>query len=69
MTMGKRKRHAVLTMVGANLFHVQKEERDRVHARQRDGWPAGITDMPATRKVADAIRHLSGSKPRVADGE
>ena len=30
---------------------------------------SGNTDVPASRKVADAIRHLSGSTPRRAEGE
>jgi small conductance mechanosensitive channel len=44
------------------LFHDQTEESDGDRARQREGWPAGNTDVPASRKVADAIRLTSGSK-------
>ncbi len=51
------------------LFHGQTEDSDGDRARQREGWPAGHTDAPAPRKVADAIRRLSGSKPRGAEGE
>lgn len=51
------------------LFHDQTEDRDGDRARQREGWPAGNTDVPASRKLADAIRHLSGSKPRRVEGE
>lgn len=51
------------------LFHDQTEDSDGDRARQREGWPAGNTDVPPSRKVADAIRHLSGSKPRGAEGE
>ena len=50
------------------LFHDQTEDSDGDRARQREGWPAGNTDVPASRK-ADAIPHLSGSKPRGAEGE
>jgi small conductance mechanosensitive channel len=51
------------------LFHDQTEDSDGDRARQREGWRAGNTDVPASRKVADAIRHLSGSRPRGADAE
>lgn len=51
------------------LFHDQTEDSDGDRARQREGWPAGNTEVPASRKLADAIRHLSGSKPRRVEGE
>ena len=51
------------------LFHVRTEDSDGDRARQREGWPAGNTGVPASRKVADAIRHMSGSKPRGVEGE
>ena len=51
------------------LFHDQTEDSDGDRARQREGWPAGRTDVPASRKVADAVRHLSASGPRRAEGE
>jgi small-conductance mechanosensitive channel len=51
------------------LSHDQTEDRDGDRARQREGWPAGSTDVPASRKVADAVRHLSGSKPPGVGGE
>jgi small-conductance mechanosensitive channel len=51
------------------LFHDQTEDSDGDRARQREGWPAGNRDVPASRKVADAIRHLSGYKPRGVEGE
>jgi len=41
----------------------------RGRARPREGWPAGNTGVPASRQVADAIRHVSGSRPRGAEGE
>lgn len=49
------------------LFHDQTEDRDGDRARQREGWPAGGAAVPASRKVADAIAHLSRSEPRRAD--
>ena len=51
------------------LFHDQTEDSDGDRARQREGWPAGNTDAPASRTVAGAIRQLSGSRPRAAEGE
>ena len=49
------------------LFHDRTEGSDGDRARQREGRPAGNPDVPASREVADAIRHLSGSKRRGAD--
>ncbi len=54
---------------GRTFLQGRTENRDGDRARQRKGWPAGNTDVPASRKVADAIRHMSGSKPRGAEGE
>ena len=51
------------------LFHDQTEDSDGDRGRQREGWPAGRADMPAFRKVADAIAQLSRSRPRGVDGE
>lgn len=51
------------------LFHDQTEDGDGDRARQREGWPAGSRDVPASRRMADAIRHPSGSKPRRAEDE
>lgn len=52
-----------------SLFHDHTEDSEGDRLRQRQGWPAGHTDVPASRKVADAIQHLSGPKPRAAEGE
>ena len=49
------------------LFHDQTEDSGGDRARQREGWLAWHTDVPPSRKVAGAIRHLSGSKPRGAE--
>ena len=46
------------------LFHDQTEDSDGDRGRQREGWPAGNADVPASRKVADAIAQLSRFKPR-----
>ena len=51
------------------LFHDQTDDRDGDRARQREGWATANTDVPVSRQVPDAIRHLSGSKPREAEGE
>jgi small conductance mechanosensitive channel len=51
------------------LFHDQTEESDGDRARQREGWPAGNTDVPASRKIADAIRLTSGSKAQGRSGQ
>ena len=51
------------------LFHDQTEDTDGDRGRQREGWPAGKADVPASRKVADAIAQLSRSKPRGRDHE
>ena len=46
------------------LFHDQTED-DR--CRQREVWPAGKSDVSASRNVADAIAQLSRLKPRGGD--
>ena len=51
------------------LFHDQTEDSDGDRGRQREGWPAGNADVPASRKVADAIAQLSRFKPRGRDDE
>lgn len=51
------------------LFHDQTEDSAGDRGRQRGGWPAGTADVPASRKVADAIAQISRSKPRQLDGE
>lgn len=58
------------------LFHDQTEESDGDRARQREGWPAGKGDAPASRSIAgalfgartikrpDAEDHAEGNLPR-----
>lgn len=51
------------------LFHDQTEDGDGDRARQREGWPAGNTGGPASRRVADAIGHEPSSKRSRVAGE
>ena len=51
------------------LFHDQTEDSDGDRRRQREGWPAGPGDVPASRKVADAIAHIPRSSSRQVDRE
>jgi small-conductance mechanosensitive channel len=51
------------------LFHDQTEESDGDRGRQREGWPSGQSNAPASRKVADAIAQVSGSTAPRMDGE
>lgn len=41
------------------LFHDQTEELDGDRTRQREGWPAGNTDVPQPRSIAGAIRKVA----------
>ena len=51
------------------LFHDQTEDADGDRTRQREGWPAGQTSPPASRKLSDAVRPLHGrpSSPESPD--
>lgn len=51
------------------LFHDQTEDSDRGRAGHRKGWLAGRADVPASRKVADAVVQISQSTPGRMDGE
>ncbi|UTW08681.1 mechanosensitive ion channel family protein [Pseudomonas benzenivorans] len=42
-----------------HLFHDQTEETDGDRAKQREGWPAGRGEVPATRRISDALRELT----------
>lgn len=44
-----------------HLFHDQTEETDGDRAKQREGWPAGKSDVPKTRRIADAIAERSST--------
>ena len=43
------------------LFHDQTEETDGDRAKQREGWPAGKSEVPKTRRIADALSERSSS--------
>lgn len=45
------------------LFHDQTEESDGDRTRQREGWPAGDGEVPASRSIADALMKNDGSRP------
>lgn len=40
------------------LFHDQTEETDGDRRRQREGWPAGVGEVPRPRGLAAALREL-----------
>ncbi|MAS37220.1 MAG: mechanosensitive ion channel protein MscS [Anaerolineaceae bacterium] len=41
------------------LFHDQTEETDGDRSRQREGWPAGDSDIPKSRSIAASLRQLT----------
>lgn len=41
------------------LFHDQTEETDGDRARQREGWPAGKSNVPKPRPISEALRQLA----------
>jgi small conductance mechanosensitive channel len=41
------------------LFHDQTEETDGDRSRQREGWPAGLCEVPKPRRVSDKARKLA----------
>jgi small-conductance mechanosensitive channel len=41
------------------LFHDQTEASDGDRARQREGWPAGINEVPMPRSISHALRQLA----------
>lgn len=56
------------------LFHDQTEETDGDRARQREGWPAGKSNVPKPRSIGGSLRKLAearaqrnGDKDRAAD--
>ena len=51
------------------LFHDQAEDSEEDRGGQPDGYAAGQADVPASRKVPDAIAQISRPKPRPVDGE
>jgi small-conductance mechanosensitive channel len=48
------------------LFHDQSESTDGDRRRQREGWPAGVGEAPASRSVAAALRDAPGAGDRGA---
>ena len=46
------------------LFHDQTEETDGDRSRQREGWPTGKGEVPASRSIAGAMfRRAKRSNP------
>jgi small-conductance mechanosensitive channel len=41
------------------LFHDQTEERDGDRSRQREGWPAGKSEVPKPWRISDSLRLLT----------
>lgn len=41
------------------LFHDQTEETDGDRANQREGWPAGKTEVPKPRSISGSLRKLA----------
>ncbi|MBD3885333.1 mechanosensitive ion channel family protein [Phormidium tenue FACHB-886] len=41
------------------LFHDQTEASDGDRARQREGWPAGTSDVPKPRSISHALKQLA----------
>ncbi|MEP1080300.1 mechanosensitive ion channel family protein [Leptolyngbya sp. PL-A3] len=41
------------------LFHDQTEASDGDRARQREGWPAGTSEVPKPRSISHALRQLA----------
>ncbi|RUT00651.1 transporter [Dulcicalothrix desertica PCC 7102] len=41
------------------LFHDQTEETDGNRSRQREGWPAGKSEVPKPRRISDSLRLLA----------
>jgi len=44
------------------LFHDQTEASDGDRARQREGWPAGTSEVPKPRSISHALRQLAESQ-------
>ena len=44
------------------LFHDQTEETDGNRSRQREGWPAGKSEVPKPRRVSDSLRLLAQAR-------
>ncbi|MBD2534225.1 mechanosensitive ion channel family protein [Nostoc flagelliforme FACHB-838] len=44
------------------LFHDQTEETDGNRSRQREGWPAGKSEVPKPRRISDSLRLLAQAR-------
>ncbi|OKH48823.1 mechanosensitive ion channel protein MscS [Calothrix sp. HK-06] len=44
------------------LFHDQTEETDGNRSRQREGWPAGKSEVPKPRRISDSLRLLASAR-------
>lgn len=44
------------------LFHDQTEETDGDRARQREGWPEGRTEPPASARISRALTSMKASR-------
>ena len=44
------------------LFHDQTEATDGNRSRQREGWPAGKSEVPKPRRVSDSLRLLAQAR-------
>lgn len=45
------------------LFHDQSEQTDGDRRKQREGWPAGNKDVPASRSIAGAVADACPASP------
>lgn len=44
------------------LFHDQTEETDGDRSRQREGWPAGKSEVPKPRRISDSLKLLAQAR-------
>lgn len=44
------------------LFHDQTEETDGDRSHQREGWPAGKSEVPKPRRISDSLRLLAQNR-------
>ncbi len=50
------------------LFHDQTEETDGDRSRQREGWPAGKSEVPKPRSIGGSLRKLAETRSSHRDG-
>lgn len=52
------------------LFHDQTEEIDGDRSRQREGWPAGKSEVPTPRSISASLRKLASMRsPQDGNGQ